>query len=142
MHGKTCLITGATSGIGEQTAYALAHQGAHLLLVCRDLEKGKRVANQIYQQMGVNQAQVIVGDLASLEQVRSVANEVLALDSPLDVLLNNAGVFNLSRRLTVDGHEEMFGVNHLAHFLLTNLLLGQLKKNQKCARRYGWVRRP
>lgn len=130
MRGKNCLITGASSGIGEQTAYALADQGAHLLLVCRDQDKGKQVVKRIRQRTGADRAKVVFGDLASLEQVRLIAKTVLALDQPIHVLLNNAGVFNMRRCLTVDGNEEMFAVNHLAHFLLTNLLLERLTQTQ------------
>lgn len=126
MHNKTCVITGASSGIGEQTAYALADQGANLLLVCRDHDKGARVAERIKHITGGSRAEVIVGDLASLDQVRDIAQNVLAQDRPLHVLLNNAGVFNFKRQLTIDGFEEMFAVNHLAHFLLTELLRERL----------------
>ncbi|MFY0682333.1 MAG: SDR family oxidoreductase [Thalassovita sp.] len=128
MQGKTCLITGASSGIGEQTAYALADQGADLILVCRNQDKGVRVATQIHLRNRSSRVDVVVGDFSSLEQVRKVADEVLTMERPLHVLLNNAGVFNFRRTLTVDGHEEMFAVNHLAHFLLTNLLLERLKQ--------------
>ncbi len=126
MGNKTCVITGASSGIGEQAAYALAQEGVNLLLVCRDHDKGIRVAERINLAAGSPRAQVIVGDLASLDQVRDVAQNILAHDCPLHVLLNNAGVFNFKRQLTVDGFEEMFAVNHLAHFLLTELLRNRL----------------
>lgn len=130
MCGKICLITGASSGIGEQTAYALAGQGAHVLLVCRNPDKGRRVVERIRQSTGHDRATVIVGDLANLAQVREIADKVQAMDCPLHVLVNNAGVFNISRRLTIDGYEEMFAVNHLAHFLLTTLLLDRLKQTK------------
>jgi len=130
MRGKTCLITGASSGIGEQSAYALSDMGARVLLVCRNEEKGNLVAQRIRERTGEDLADVIVGDLASLTQVRRIAQVVIDRGRPLDVLLNNAGVFNMKRKLTVDGHEEMFAVNHLAHFLLTNLLLDLIKSTQ------------
>ncbi|TCK99758.1 short-subunit dehydrogenase [Shimia isoporae] len=128
MRGKTCVVTGATSGIGEQTAYALASLGADLILVCRNRDKGRRVTERIRLATGEDRARLIVGDLADLAQVRMIAAAVRALDCPVHVLVNNAGVFNLSRRLTVDGHEEMFAVNHLAHFLLTTELLDLLQE--------------
>lgn len=129
LRGKTVLITGATSGIGEQTAYALAEMGAKLLLVCRDRDKGEVVAHNIRTHVGADLAKIIVGDLASLAQVRQISEVVLEQRQSLDVLVNNAGVFNMHRSITADGYEEMFAVNYLAHFLLTNLLLERIKKS-------------
>lgn len=125
--GKTCVLTGATNGIGLVTARELAARGAELFLVCRDRNKGQRVAEEIKENTGNERITLLVGDLSSLADVRQVAQSFVEQDKPLHLLLNNAGVFNIKRHLTVDGHEEMFAVNHLAHFLLTNLLLDQMK---------------
>lgn len=125
MKGRGCLITGATSGIGAATARALADRGADLILLCRNRAKGERLAAR----MGAGSVHLIECDLARLDQVRAAAQVFLDLDRPLHVLVNNAAVFNIKRRVTGDGFEEMFAVNHLAHFLLTQLLLPRLRES-------------
>ncbi len=124
---KVCMITGATSGIGLAAARQLAQLGMELFLVCRNQEKGEQVINMIQNETGNDKLHLITGDLASLQEVRSVAHTFLQYNKPLHILLNNAGVFNTQRKLTKNGYEEMFAVNHLAHFLLTNLLLNCIK---------------
>ncbi|MBI3785860.1 MAG: SDR family oxidoreductase [Deltaproteobacteria bacterium] len=127
MKGKTCMITGATSGIGQATAVALARLGAKLILVCRHPKKGAATQQEIAHQTGNEDVQLILADLSSQAAVRQLAADFLATNQPLHVLINNAGVVNLQRQLTSDGIEEVFAVNHLAYFLLTNLLLDRLK---------------
>ena len=126
---KVCLITGATSGIGLETASALASLGAELFLVCRNPVKGKQIVENIKYQTGNNRIKLLVGDLSSLQEVPYIAQTFLKYDKPLHLLLNNAGIFNTKRKLTVNGYEEMFAVNHLAHFLLTNLLVDRIKES-------------
>jgi len=126
LDGKTCVVTGATSGIGLATAHELAKCGAELFLICRNRAKGERVVAEIAASTGNARITLLIGDLSSLAQVRRVAQDFIDRDKPLHLLLNNAGVFNFKRIATVDGFEEMFAVNHLAHFLLTNLLLGKM----------------
>ena len=126
MTGKTCLITGATSGIGRATATALAGMGASLVLVARDRARGQATVAEIAQRTGNRDVALLFGDLSSQAEVRRVAAEFLASPRPLHVLINNAGVVNLRRTVTVDGIETTFAVNHLAPFLLTNLLLARL----------------
>ncbi len=121
MKGKTCVVTGATSGIGRVTALELGRRGARLVLVCRDRAKAAAVAAEI------GGAEVVVADLSVQADVRRAAAEVLALCPRLDVLVNNAGALFQERRLTADGLESTFAVNHLAYFLLTLLLLERLK---------------
>lgn len=127
MMGKTCMITGATSGIGRVTALALAAQGADLVLLCRNRAKGHQLIEDIQKIGGRGDLHLLHCDLSSLSQVQVAAEAFLATGKPLHVLVNNAGVFNLRRRVTADGLEEMFAVNYLAHFLLTLLVLPRLQ---------------
>jgi len=130
LDGKTVLITGATGGIGLAAAVALARQGAQLVLVGRNQARGLDAISEIRRRAGSDRAEFLRADFASLAEVRRLALAFVAEERPLHVLINNAGTMNTSRRLTVDGFEEMFAVNHLAHFLLTRLLLPRL---QECA---------
>lgn len=127
LSGKTILITGATSGIGEHAALELARMGAGLVLLCRNPDKAEAVRERIAREAGNDQIETLVADLASLGQVREAAEQFLASGRPLHVLLNNAGVLSRKRVATEDGHEIMFGVNHLAPFLLTHLLRERLQ---------------
>ena len=123
--GKNCAITGPTSGVGRATALTLAERGAQLLLLCRSPEKGETLARAVRERGA--QAQVVPVNLSSLQSVAQAAEQVRAHAPRLDVLINNAGLVNSARRETVDGLEEMFAVNHLAHFLLTLRLLPALQ---------------
>jgi NAD(P)-dependent dehydrogenase (short-subunit alcohol dehydrogenase family) len=127
MSGKVCVVTGATSGIGEVTAARLSADGARTILVVRSRDKGERIASAIRAKGG--QAELVVADLASLADVRRAAQEILSACPRLDVLVNNAGAIFMARTLTADGLESTFAVNHLAPFLLTNLLLGRLRES-------------
>ncbi len=127
MQGKICVLTGATSGIGKATALGLAQMGARVILVGRDQEKGNHVLDEIQDASGNDALEFLVADLSSQASVRRLAESIKQRCAHLDVLINNAGVFMLRRELTVDGLEMTFAVNHLAPFLLTNLLLDLLK---------------
>lgn len=129
MRGKVCLITGATSGIGKVSSVALADQGASLALVARNKEKAEQLKQFIKTETGNEDVNLIIGDLAAQADIRRIAQTFIDSGKPLHVLLNNAGVINTKRVITVDGYEEMFAVNHLAYFLLTHLLLDRLKGN-------------
>lgn len=128
IRGKTCMVTGATSGIGRSSAIELARMGAKLVLVCRNRERGEEVVREI-QRAGNSEVELMTADLESQVQIRKLAADFLATKKPLHVLLNNAGVFNLKRAVTSDGVEEVFAVNHLAYFMLTLLLLDRIKES-------------
>jgi NAD(P)-dependent dehydrogenase (short-subunit alcohol dehydrogenase family) len=125
MAGKVCAITGPTAGIGWATAAALAGKGARLILLCRNVEKGLALGREL-KALGA-EVEVIELNLASLNSVARAADRIDRKAPALDVLINNAGLLNLGRRETLDGLEEMFAVNYLAHFLLTNRLLHNLR---------------
>jgi NAD(P)-dependent dehydrogenase (short-subunit alcohol dehydrogenase family) len=125
--GPTCLVTGATHGIGRATAEALAVLGATVIVHGRDSAAVGAVCHEIVRTSGNARVTGVVADFASLAAVRRLAADVTARHARLDVLVNNAGTSARHRRLTSDGFEWLFGVNHLAPFLLTTLLLDKLK---------------
>ena len=127
MTGKTVLITGATSGIGKATAMGLAHMGARVVMVGRDRGRGEAAMADIKEDSGNASVDLMLADVSSQEEIRRLANEFKEAYPRLDVLINNAGVFRSERITTADGIEATFAVNHLAYFLLTNLLLDRLK---------------
>jgi retinol dehydrogenase 12 len=127
--GLTCLVTGATSGIGKETALRLAMLGATVIIVARDTARGEAAEAEISSRVPLAQVEVMTADLSSLAQVRSLAGEVLARQDRLDVLVNNAGVISMRRELTADGLETTFATNHLGPFLLTGLLRGLLERS-------------
>ena len=129
MENKIILITGANSGIGKATATALAEMGAHVVMMSRDLVKGENARQEVIRVSKNNQVDLMQCDLASMASIRKFASLFLAKYPRLDVLINNAGIFTDKRMETADGFEYQIGVNHLGHFLLTQLLLNLLKKS-------------
>ena len=127
MQSKTILVTGATSGIGFEAAKALAGMGHRVLLHSRTEAKGQEAHQRITRAAPDCEVSVVTADLASLSDVRKLADHVATRHDRLDVLLNNAGSAWFSRTVTPDGYEATFAVNHLAPFLLTNLLLEKLR---------------
>jgi len=125
MDGKVCVITGATSGVGYQAAKHLAMGGAHLVLVCRNIEKGTTVQEELTRDHGV-QVDLIKADFSRFEDVRTSASAILKAHPRLDVLINSAGIHNTTRKLSESGIEMVFHVNHLSSFLFTRLLLDRL----------------
>jgi NAD(P)-dependent dehydrogenase (short-subunit alcohol dehydrogenase family) len=126
---RVVLITGATDGIGRETARALVRRGASVILHGRNTERLETVAAEMQKESEGGSVRTVMADFTSLRQVRAMAGQVLEQFDRLDVLLNNAGVYMKTRQRTEDGLETTFAVNHLAHFLLTLSLLGLLKKS-------------
>jgi len=129
MRRPICLITGATQGVGKETAVALAQKGFRVVLAARNGAAAEVVAREIAARAGGAAADHIVADLASLRQTRALADTFRRRYPRLDVLINNAGVFLPQRTETEDGFETTYQVNYLSHFLLTQLLLGALEKS-------------
>ncbi|CAI5769399.1 Uncharacterized protein PODLI_1B020849 [Podarcis lilfordi] len=143
MEGKTVIITGANSGLGRAAAAELLRRRARVIMACRDPARAEEAARELRAEMGLSsrerggggggggRGELVVRqlDLASLGSVRRFCQQVLQEESRLDVLINNAGIFQCPYMKTEDGFEMQFGVNHLGHFLLTNLLLGLLKSS-------------
>jgi len=127
MEDKTVLITGATSGIGRGAALELASRGARLVLPVRNMDKGRALAEDIRKLTGNGMPELFQCDLESLVSVRAFAQDFLNRFDRLDVLINNAGTWPMHRTESADGIEKTFAVNHLAPFLLTNLLLEPLQ---------------
>jgi NAD(P)-dependent dehydrogenase (short-subunit alcohol dehydrogenase family) len=126
MAGKVCIITGATSGVGLESAKRLANGGAHIVMVCRNREKAENISSMIKNEFKVP-ADIIIADLASLHQVRKAANVILDSYKKIDVLINNAGIHCTVPAYTPEDFELVFCVNHLASFLLTRMLIERLK---------------
>jgi NAD(P)-dependent dehydrogenase (short-subunit alcohol dehydrogenase family) len=131
MNGKVCLITGATSGIGEATALALAKEGALVIGVGRHPLKCLQVQEQLRERSGNASVTVLLADLSSQKEVRRLVEGIRGSFQRLDVLVNNAGARYDSRLLSADGYEMTFALNHLGYFLLTNLLLDRLEASGK-----------
>ena len=124
---KVCLITGATSGIGKATLASLAQQGMSIVMVSRNKEKGESVRSAITEKTRNENIHLAIADLSSQQDIRRLASDIKSKYSKLDILVNNAGGIFGKRILTVDRLELTFALNHLAYFLLTNLLLEILK---------------
>ncbi|MGC2419951.1 MAG: SDR family oxidoreductase [Candidatus Acidiferrales bacterium] len=127
MSGKTCIVTGANSGIGKETALGLARMGAHVVLVCRNAEKGRAALADIQRESGSSKLDLLIADMSSMAAVRALTAQILEKYPRVDVLINNAGTAISKRRLSVDGIEMTIAGNHLGAFLLTLLLLDRLK---------------
>jgi len=125
--GKTIVITGATSGIGEVAALRLAGQGARIVFVARDRARGDVTMSRLKLANPRADHRMHLANLSALAEMKRVANDIAASESRIDVLINNAGAVFLSRKLSVDGLEMTFATNHMAYFVVTNLLLDRLK---------------
>jgi retinol dehydrogenase-14 len=129
MGGKVILITGGTSGIGKAAATALAGMGATVVITGRNEERGKRALQEIREESGNDGVELILADLTVQDEVRRLAEELRERHKQLEVLVNNAGLVLSERTETPDGIETQLAINHLAPFLLTNLLLDLLKES-------------
>lgn len=129
MSKKVCLVTGANSGIGKATAEGLAGMGATVVMLCRDRGRGESAREDVARKTGSGTVDLIIADLGSLKAVRDAAEAFKAHYDRLDVLINNAAIVPRKREVTADGFEAQFGVNHLAPFLLTNLLRDVLTRS-------------
>lgn len=129
VNGKTCIVTGASAGIGKITARELARQGATVALVCRDRARGEAALGEIAKETGSSKLELFLCDFASQRAIRAFAAEFLTKHSELHVLVNNAGAIHGEHKLTEDGIESTFAVNHIGYFLLTSLLLGILRRS-------------
>ena len=130
MEGKTVIITGANTGIGKETAMDLAKRGARVIMACRDLNKGEAALKDIVEKSGNTKVTLRQLDLASMRSIDEFAEDINQNETQLHVLINNAGLAYPSQlKRTKDGFEITMGVNHLGHFLLTNLLLDLLRKS-------------
>lgn len=127
MSGKVVLITGGNSGIGKEAAVGLADLGATVVITSRDAVRGEAAGTEIRERTGSDRVEVMVLDLGSFASIRAFASDFLDRHDRLDVLLNNAGAILSKRQETEEGFEATFGVNHLGHFLLTDLLLDRVK---------------
>lgn len=127
INDKTILVTGASSGIGKAAAQHLAKLGARVVIVCRNERRGEPALHDIRKRSGNPSVELLTADLGSQEQTRALARKFSQSHDRLDVLINNAGLYLSKRTVTDDGIETTFAVNHLAPFLLTNLLLDTLK---------------
>jgi protochlorophyllide reductase len=129
--GGVALVTGANSGIGYQTAAALADHGAHVILACRDDEKARQARDKLESELDRSSLELLHLDLADLVSVRRAAEEVLSVHARLDILVNNAGVMGTPYRQTADGFELQMATNHLGHFALTGLLLDRIVTTER-----------
>jgi len=126
--GKTAVVTGANSGLGYETAVALARHGAHVVMACRDEGRGTEAVGRVRSEVPKGSVELSLLDLADLASIRKFAEAYAGERKTLDILVNNAGVMALDkRRTTADGFEMQLGTNHLGHYALTGLLLPQLE---------------
>ena len=127
MNGKVCLVTGATDGIGKVSARVLAELGAKVIIVGRNPEKSAFVLAELRSISGNKNIDLLMADLAVMQEVRDLAEQVISRYDRLDVLLNNAGGYFTKHEITSDGLEMTFALNHMSYFLLTNKLMELLK---------------
>lgn len=138
----TAIVTGATSGVGLECAVSLARKGMRVVVVARGREKGEPAVAQVRERSGASPARVTLEtcEMGSLAEVRSLAQRLLAHNERIDLLINNAGLVAYDRRVTVDGFEQTFAVNHLAPYLLTRLLLDRIVATARSTDQNGDVR--
>ncbi|XP_010877765.2 retinol dehydrogenase 14a [Esox lucius] len=131
MYGKTIIVTGANSGIGKATTVELLRRRGRVIMACRDMIRAEQAAQEIRMETGPDSGELLLKylDLGSLKSVQRFCENINQEEPRLDVLINNAGIYQCPYTKTEDGFEMQFGVNHLGHFLLTHLLLDLLKRS-------------
>jgi NAD(P)-dependent dehydrogenase (short-subunit alcohol dehydrogenase family) len=129
LKGKVVVMTGGTAGLGKETVRELAAKDATIHVLARDLTKAERVIGEIRTSTGNQDIHIHRADLSNFETIRAFAKKFLETKSPIHLLINNAGLGNEVKKVTVDGNEETMQANHLSHFLLTNLLLDRIKES-------------
>ena len=129
LSNRTCIITGANSGIGKATAFGLAKMGASIVMLCRNEKKGKNALKEIKDNTGNQFIELMIADLQDHDSIRLFAQNYKSTHDKLHVLINNAGIMKKKRETNNLGHETTFATNHLGHFLLTNLLLEMLQSS-------------
>lgn len=127
MNNKLCVITGANSGIGFETAKELAKQGAFIVMVCRNEDKAEAAKQEILKEKAGSGVKIIICDFSSQDEIRRAADEIKSNYQKIDILINNHGFVAAGYNETVEGLEETFGVNHIGYFLFTKLLLDTVK---------------
>jgi len=128
---KLCVVTGANSGIGKETVREFARQGAYVIMVCRNEQRAKDAKQEIIIDTGHTGIEIMLADLAIQHEVRELAEQITSEYDDIDLLVNNAGIIPGDREETIDGIEKTLAINHLAPFLLTNLLMDHLKKGSE-----------
>lgn len=131
MNNKLCVITGANSGIGFETAKELAKQGAFIVMVCRSEDKAESAKQEILKETPEAGIDIVLCDFSSQDDIRRAAGDIKSKYQKIDRLINNHGFIAADYNETVEGLEETFGVNHIGYFLFTNLLLDQIKATEK-----------
>lgn len=137
--GLTAIVTGASSGIGTETARVLALRGAHVVMGVRNMAAGKEVKEAIVKEIPTAKVDALELDLSSMASVRKFASDYNRSGRPLNLLINNAGIMAIPFKLSTDNIELQFATNHLGHFLLTNLLLDNMKKTASKSKREGRI---
>lgn len=129
LRNKLCVVTGANSGIGKETGRAFAEQKAYVVMICRNEQRAQQARQELVDDTGHSGIEIMLADLAIQHDVREVADQISEKFEKVDILVNNAGIIADQHEETIDGIEKTLAINHLAPFLLTNLLLDDLKKS-------------
>ncbi|MFW9971632.1 MAG: SDR family oxidoreductase [Candidatus Odinarchaeota archaeon] len=129
LSNRTCIISGANSGIGKATAFGLAKMGASIVMLCRNEEKGNNALKEIKDNTGNQSIELMIADLQDYDSIKLFAQNYKSTHDKLHILINNAGIMKKKRETNNRGHETTFATNHLGHFLLTNLLVEMLQSS-------------
>ena len=131
LNNKLCVVTGANSGIGKETARNFAADGGYVIMICRNDKRAQQARQEIIDNTGNTNVDIVLADLAVQNDIRSAAQQIIDQFDHVDILVNNAGLIADEREETIDGIEKTLAVNHLAPFLLTNLLWDHLQQSEE-----------